>query len=986
VIAQTNASRALYMTLQFFERSFQREHNTQQPGMVKSLKGAYRAFTRGRETLPDLELSSDKFEGVSMLSGTKLEWREREDQERTGSWQNYKARKDGSFLLGDSLQPCEGIDPGLYKHEIVADERAQPFIASTEVRKAEMVLYNYDYLNKTCRPFFPTARSKCGKRVFAKQREILPAGFLSDRIESFGALGKAMHKNLLSKRLLTRAVGLYEQRDEIERLEKTDVFLAACYSLLYAELPIQIASNDALFDLLAELSFTASALRPKHEDVAHEKELKLFPPKKHPSVENKTNVYFSEVYESALRIDKHICDEFATFAGHIKGRPNDQAAACLMYAVVLSQSGFKDATRIAMSAIIKPEEGSALSTAIKSLGIQCVLKGAVLVETGAMQGRGIGEINLKEVMQPRTQPNGETELAVDQNILSLKIKEILDDEMELSAYSYEEPLEFWTRRWEWGVNGSHSRLLQKYEPRWTVAPEGLKRLHRRVYLEEVDGNPIDDWSGDVYVSCIKKIENEKERDLQSIDSNTYVNFEHMISGVERCWKGKRVILNPGEGGTIGIAERVRALQAKVTGSYNVMIDYAKYNTQHSLASQMNVVGLVCEKIGYPAGMSRRLVDSFRKMKLFHDGEYLGLAQWSLLSGHRLTTFINSVLNLAYLKVFCPAIDECGSMHVGDDVYVAAGSLEPAVRLALQLRDSPILAKEQKQSLGNKSAEFLRMCTSGDVTRGYVCRTIATCIMGNWVNDIRVSPMEGLQNMVEAAWTLGNRAQNPELGRLVYSSVCRLTGLPGKVVADLVTGKAGLNDGPQRYYNMLRTYYKVEFIGTVNHTKKGRFKAKAVKEFCENHITPLELRAIELSGASVAGAMLDASYMKSVIDVSNMKERQSMLVAWNVEKRGIYNSVWLRDILHNRKVDGLLSQYPIMQLIKNQLDSWTLRVILSEITNGQTDRLSDEMLYVAAWGARAQGCVINGYLPYSDAARLSGATDRHMVTCEITVAA
>jgi hypothetical protein len=454
----------------------------------------------------------------------------------------------------------------------------------------------------------------------------------------------------------------------------------------------------------------------------------------------------------------------------------------------------------------------------------------------------------------------------------------------------------------------------------------------------------------------------------------------MISGVEKSWRGKKVILDPGSGGNLGIANRIRALRGKNSGGQNVMIDYAKYNTQHSLNSQKIVIAAVCEKIGYPKGMADKLVASIDKHELFVQGEYLGTAKGTLLSGHRLTTFINSVLNLAYLKVFCKSIDKCLSMHVGDDIYVTSPDLDSAATLMMEVKLSPIRAKAEKQSMGEHSAEFLRMCSRGKVTRGYPCRSISSCIMGNWVSDMRLDPQEALQTMVGTSWTLVNRAEHLPMGDLLVASVCRMTGINGNDVRALLRGEAALNDGPQRYSGSHAHYVRVEFTSTGKVRSTEKYRARATKSYCENHITPIEIEAIELSGASVVGAMKDASYMKSYVDPSAANVRDEVSHVAVRDFKGLRSRCFLEDLEYSKAPPGLLSGYPILNLIKNQLSHEVLGVIMTDLGADLSGRESEEELYFRAWGRKEKGSVIVGFLPYSEAAAFSGITDRDVIYC------
>lgn len=950
--------------------------------VFEMLKGVSTPFNRVIEAPPPEWYAPDLW---PKLMNSSSDYKVRVNAPKSaGLYPNFSARKAEALQAGDSLSFCEAIDSAAYKHATVIDVKGIKANPPSAATVSPMTWIKMSRLVKEARPLYPMSKViNADVEVLVHAREPVPHHLLHARLEAFPVLGKKLYAYLLRSGVLTRAVGLSRQNDETTMLGKQSAMLAVAYSLMFCEVPVQVRGNIRLCEALCELVYDTRAMDEDHVDLGREKQLKLFPPKRNPAVTNRTNVYFSEVYECMRRLRPHLARDFDRYGLQMMGLSNDQAAGCLLYGAALYGAGVKNPCKIAIRAVTKPALASELSTALKSLGLQGSVKGAVLVEADSLQGRGTGAIDLKAVMRPRTRRGDhENTLFADQDALRIAIETIYDEEIDMGRYEYQTPEDFWSSRWEWGVNGSHSRILQAHEPRWKVEPPELKRLHRRVYLEEVEGLPLDNWSGTVYVSCIKKVENAKERDLQAIDSNSYIAFEHLIKGVERSWKGRRVVLDPGRGGAVGIARRIRQLQAKRSGRYNVMIDYAKYNSQQSLASQMNVVGILCEKIGYPAGMSRRLVESFRKMELFVDGERLGLAQWSLMSGHRLTTFINSVLNLAYLKVYCPVIDSCPSVHVGDDVYVMTSGLPDAALLMEQLLVSPILAKPEKQSMGDKSAEFLRMCITDRRVMGYVCRSISTTIMANWVSDLRLNAPDALQSMVTNAWTLGNRCCDPDIGTLLKSSVCRMTGLDGDVASALLSGRAALNDGPARARGTLIRRYEVTFLGGKAKSEMRSYKAKATRAYCENHITPIEMEALRLSQASVFGAMCEASYVKSLMDVSNGNEDSKF--GHDVVERvaGVYSSARLEEVQETKPEPGLLERYPIIQLIKNQLSKSVLRLIMRDVSEGRTDLMSDEDLYVTAWGRREKGCAIHGYLGYSDAASLSALTKAGMIMCDI----
>nr|UHS72512.1 MAG: putative RNA-dependent RNA polymerase [Totiviridae sp.] len=883
---------------------------------------------------------------------------------------------------GVPLCKAEDIDPAPYRFDL-PDQGFPEYVQPDVKVKGDLAVYTSNQIKALAGPLY---RDSPGGSVLAYKREAVPKSQLDERVETFGSLGVKLLDRLRSAGVVTRATGLLSQRSEILKLLKDDAVLAAAYSLMYAEVPIQIYGGDELPGLLFDMSVGISELKmatrsPDYSqlDIYREKQLKLFPPKRHAAVANRTNVYFSEVLESIRRVDKLCVERFLPFTGLMRGMTNDQAAGVLMAYRALYLAGSPDAALRSISGVARSEQAKNASTAIKSLGLQWQRLGAMLVEMDSLKGRGVEDVDLAAAARLRANTETVDTLGISTAELRTAIRQVLDEEMDMTRYDYEPSGEFWSRRWEWGVNGSHSRVLQRHEPAWAIKPLDLKRLHRRVYLEEVEGNVMDGWSGRVYLSFIKKIENARTRDLQSADSNSYVCFQHLMDGVERCWKGTRVILDPGKGGSMGIAKRMRSMLGGNINGTRLMIDYADYNSQHSLATQKTLVAVLCDKIGYPAGMARRLIASFDDMHMFVDGEYFGRCVGTLMSGHRLTTFINSVMNLVYLRIFCPSIRAAKSAHVGDDVFVATQDLETAARIAIELKASPIRAKPEKQSLGSVSGEFLRMCSRGQITRGYYMRSVASCIMGQWTSELRLEANEALQSIVGASWTLGNRSGSLGIGAdLLYASTCRMTGLQGAVVQGLLSGRAGLNNGPIRYSGMLRWSYEIKFERSSRNFARNKYKAMATKAFIENHITPVEREILDYIETTPVQAMVQASYWKSYTsaggDIQQFYHRPKIKEVC----RGIYTGEDFGGLNFREKARGMLEGYTVLGLVSGNLKGRNLQFALMSVGADLSGHESEEELELMAWGKRMDGVVVTETIPYSEAAALNSVAQFHLV--------
>jgi hypothetical protein len=428
--------------------------------------------------------------------------------------------------------------------------------------------------------------------VIGYEREYPSEGQIASRLESFGRLGELCLERLETAGIKTRAKGLLKQRAEADELLEIDGALAAAYSLMFCDIVVQIEGGPNLVNWLYDVAMGVYELSDEDREqtrdknalpLDREKECKLFPLKKHGAAMNRTNVWFTEVYQSMEKFDRNMLRDFVPMSGLMKGLTNDQATACLMYYHALRNSEAKNPELKAMLAVKYPERCKQASVAIKSLGLQWQRIGAVLVEGEVMQGRGAGEIDLVDIMKFRCSTKlKDTMLQVNIEQLAKEIDKIYEEEIDMDRYRYEPTDSFWCRRWGWGVNGSHNKVLEREEPKWKIDNTGLKRIHRRVYLEEVKDNPIDHWSGEVYVSCIEKLESGKTRPLQSIDSNTYACFEHMIAPVEGAWRGKRCILDPGDGGAVKMARRAYTMSGGDKDSAKLMIDYAAYDSQHTI--------------------------------------------------------------------------------------------------------------------------------------------------------------------------------------------------------------------------------------------------------------------------------------------------------------------------------------------------------------------------------------------------------------------
>jgi hypothetical protein len=625
--------------------------------------------------------------------------------------------------------------------------------------------------------------------------------------------------------------------------------------------------------------------------------------------------------------------------------------------------------------LLYPAEAKGLSVALKSSGNNGSLIGALLVEGDTLQGRGVKPVDLRADALKRCHIDTITpDLAsVDPAALSQAIRDVLEEEIRLDRVEFMTDEEFWDRRWAWCVNGSHSKVLERAKPGYKIHElPGISHYYRRVFAENYPTNPLPDWDSNVYVSVSPKLEHGKTRVIYSCDTISYFAFEHLMAGVEPAWQGRRVILNPGRGGTVGMVSRVRALQQG--GSIDIMLDYDDFNSQHTIQAQQEVIRQVVAMTGYDAGKGAKLVESFARMQIYQADKKCGTAQGSLMSGHRCTTFLNSVLNAAYIRASVPRdlYARTKSMHVGDDVYMRAASYDDCAAIVRGMKRSRCRMNPAKQSIGTYTAEFLRTAIRPGWAIGYAARAISSIVSGNWVSDVKLEGVSALQGMIQSNRTLFNRTGGVDFTSMLSPSVARITGMFVGDVTPLLRGHVALNGGPCfASSGTYRSSYLFDDISSEDKQEVAKMPALATHDYLSKCATPVEVFALVLTGNTVKSAMLGASYMKSLPGGKRELKVRELRYQQPVK---LFGSISVEEALKLEPEQGALASYPLLQLIKNRLRSEDIGTLLRH--EGVSYTVGNERRI--AWGPEVTPCCIQGFIPYQDACSASARTNQGVI--------
>jgi hypothetical protein len=760
----------------------------------------------------------------------------------------------------------------------------------------------------------------------------------------------------------------------------------AALGYLRAKVPVQVLLDDAdlhfLLSGVVDNELAPKRGRPKWL-LNRVSAMAAFPPKRLPQALTKANLFIDEVCRDLWALDSVAMERAVPYleAGRTAGWTNDQATAFLLYGYSVSK--FTDlGFAWSATALSAPDDAKEVSNFLKAVGAQAVSFGSLLVEVDTLRGRGVGSIDLLAESKNRCNadyvareytavyPDDELRRAIVR-ILKLEISR----EDDSYAISYPTLADHWDSRWAWAVNGSHSNKVDGGAGLEMLKDLQVHKIHRRAWLETRRDDPRLGWSGRTIVSPSPKLEAGKTRAIFACDTVSYLAFEHLLGSVERRWRGNRVILNPGKGGSVAIGERVK--HAKNRSGVSMMLDYDDFNSHHTLRAMEILIEETCKLTGYDKSLSEKLVSSFSQQYITY-GSWEGRVVGTLMSGHRATTYVNSVLNMAYLmcELGHDYVFHRATLHVGDDVYFGARSYGDADYVIRKIMSSRLRMNRSKQSVGHVSTEFLRVATSGRESYGYLARAIASTVAGNWVSERRIDAFQALTSMVTASRTLANRSRNNFLPLLLVSSVKRTLNddsFDDSLLREILCGSVAVNNGPCFVSGGVyrQVSIKPRYI-TRNKFGYGLLPDRGTSKYLSTQAKPLEVETLTRAGITPHDTMLDSSYRKS------LELDQTYLEGFTVgpiTSTPAIGSALAERVVRAPNIRGVLLEYPLLVLVKNRLPEQVVRDAVG-MAGGNSQAVD---ISLEAWGEYRHGCIVNTVLSYTDAASLGKKTTATVLT-------
>nr|QTW97791.1 RNA-dependent RNA polymerase [Riboviria sp.] len=720
-----------------------------------------------------------------------------------------------------------------------------------------------------------------------------------------------------------------------------DPISGICANLLYATYPKQMAVTDRVLKDLVRFMLdnirridrvdtsvkvvggrVVSSSRTSFTKETVEKNFAI--KKDHPGALLKVNLFLSDVVSSYKMCDMEYVEAMDSVTDLFvsEGYANDTMAAIYIHNHELFRRGVCHVHEI----IYLLRYHKQVTSIIKALGMNSILEGSLLCELGCLLGRGIKPVVWEDDMLYRVDTKGIKEKVydVDQTLLRDSIIKILEQELPRKV-EFENLGDYWSKRWLWCVNGAHSRLVERENGVDTTSYlEG--RVHRRVHAENLKSEPVSKWNGQTYTSTAEKLEHGKSRALYSCDTITYYAFNHFLSPIEKMWANRWCLLNPSSQGMTPLVDRIRMMRHRY--NYSIMLDYEDFNSQHSLESMKTLYKTVGEHVGYDGSLLDKLLHSIDNNMLYHNNKFVGKMVGTLCSGHRGTSFVNTLLNKAYLLCVLPKDLVWESLHVGDDVVLFVSEIGDCAKVLSSFGESGLRAQSIKQSCGTNCSEFLRCCISSYKCNGYLARSVASLVSGNWENERKLKPSETLSSMYSTIWSMINRSGNGNIGLCCYSTVNRLgLGIGKRGIKSILTCHSSVNCGPVMGRRGVYTSYVVKERSEdriergVSYLNNCNAKHYATSSYLTEHTSKMERSVLLELGVSPLDEMRVSSYSKNI--------DRSLLAQNYVTQTTVQEKVCK---VEHRKYDkntecGVLLKYPLIVFYKSQLNAVQLQKIL-----------------------------------------------------------
>ncbi len=353
---------------------------------------------------------------------------------------------------------------------------------------------------------------------------------------------------------------------------------------------------------------------------------------------------------------------------------------------------------------------------------------------------------------------------------------------------------------------------------------------------------------------------------------------------------------------------------------HVMLDYDDFNSQYSLESMQILFEEFIAYTGYDTSLGERMPLPFEKSKVFVNGQVVGTLLGTLMSSHRMTTFINTVLNEAYILCSAPHIRPAFRLHVGDDVYIRAPDSISGGNLLRQCQESGLRMNPTKQSFGMVGMEFLRVVSENTGAYGYFARNVTSTVSGTCDNEVKVYGLQALQHYTRMSRTLKLRSGCEDIWCLLIKRACSVSRTKKIVVLDCLSHNVAISRGLPMWGRGIRyKHYNLRDVKLESELSElgaaARKVSLATDDYLSKHATAVEIAILLDLQTSLKREMVDSTYSKTLpyVDDDPIYTSGSIAPSLRCDRRTTVSR-----LLSTTRKQGALEKYPLLLLMKNRL--------------------------------------------------------------------
>ncbi|BAU79486.1 RNA dependent RNA polymerase [Diatom colony associated dsRNA virus 3] len=620
---------------------------------------------------------------------------------------------------------------------------------------------------------------------------------------------------------------------------------------------------------------------------------------------DKTNIRFKRLWRDVCQYFPRVARVVRRERVILQGYTHDEACGWLIW-LCASQEILGGAALAFVAVFGKHAKFlKLLNTAVKAFGLQQARWGSAVCELSTLAGRGVGELVPDEDVRTRVDYAAflEEKAAVcERGRLRSCIEAVIAREMaEKPVWHTKE--EYWSRRWLFTKSGSHSRSMER---EWFGEKLDLPPLAtRREFAEAVKECMVAYGEPRVEAGYSEKAEHGKTRAIYGCDSVSYFTFDYLLKPVEAVWRNSRVLLDPGR-----TPQGLRYKELAEHDGYKYMLDFDDYNSQHEIEAMKMVIEIACKDA--PPDVLKWALDSWDNMFVHwvsKDGLKRSKMVGTLPSGHRATTFVNTILNAAYcLYASSTDMSELDGYHCGDDVIVFGD--ERAMSLFVKdMCKSVFKINPAKQSVGQYNGEFLRVAFDRRGASGYGARSISAMVSGNWTTDNRLDKTSYIDTMLRNLWTLCARFRTDRLG--VLGLTCLRKRAPEVVpwAYGLVTHEISWNGSPVKLSGRGEPVLVLRSTGGRSRPRPERLKKTFASDaMLSNHIDFTLMDAAGIAPSQVHSALAAASGKPREYDRESLLDiTEEWSSRWGVYSMGTIASMHTRPTVTSSEALNVLSK-------------------------------------------------------------------------------